>query len=193
MSGNSNQTKERILKAGRTLYSMHGFDGTTMEDILTASAITKGAFYHHFKSKEALCHAVLDEVIGDYQALAESIDPDLEPIEQLRQMITKLAQLNSSGEWVNCRLMLRFSSDSHETHPKIKRKVRNFWQWQHTYYEELIEKCRGAGQLTNHLDANTQTNLIIATIAGTIIMEKNSPSTTPLADLVEIVIHSLTP
>ena len=53
-------TKSRILKATRTLYSTHGCDGTTLEDIITASGITKGAFYHHFRSKQELGMAVLE-------------------------------------------------------------------------------------------------------------------------------------
>lgn len=193
MPRNATDTKNRILSASRTLYSSHGFDGTTMDDILTASGITKGAFYHHFKSKESLCHAVLDQVIADYHKLAESLDQDLAPIERLKQMISRLGELNASGEWVNCRLILRFSTDSHESRPKIKRKLRDFWIWQENFYEELIAQCRNSGQLTQHLDAKTQARLIIATIAGANLLDRSLPSDTTPAEIAEILIHSLTP
>ena len=94
-------TKSKILNVTRTLYSTHGCENTTIDDIITAIGITKGAFYHYFRSKEDLCKTVIASVIEDYQNLAQSINPDIEPIEQLRQMIDKLAQLNASGRWVN--------------------------------------------------------------------------------------------
>ncbi len=105
-------TKSRILNVTRTLYSAHGCENTTIDDIITAIGITKGAFYHYFRSKEDLCITVITRVIEDYQNLAQSINPDAEPIEQLRQMIEELAQLNASGRWVNCRLIIRLSTDS---------------------------------------------------------------------------------
>ncbi len=69
MARHPTDTKLRILKVARTLYSTHGFEGTTLDDIITASGVTKGAFYHYFKSKESLCIAVLDEVIDEYSKL----------------------------------------------------------------------------------------------------------------------------
>ncbi|MGI6271975.1 MAG: TetR/AcrR family transcriptional regulator [Anaerohalosphaeraceae bacterium] len=97
MARSAVNTRSRILQTARTLYSAHGCDTTTLEDIITAAGITKGAFYHYFKSKESLCEAVMDQVIEDYQQLAATLNNDAEPIDQLREMITKLARLNPSS------------------------------------------------------------------------------------------------
>jgi TetR/AcrR family transcriptional repressor of nem operon len=130
MARKATNTKSRILQMTRTLYSTHGCDNTTLDDIITASGITKGAFYHYFKSKESLCEAVIDLVIADYQDLADTLDSDSSPIDQLQEMIAKLAKLNASGEWVNCRLILRLSVDSHESQPQIRQKIDKFWKIQ---------------------------------------------------------------
>ncbi len=184
-------TKSRILKAARSLYSTHGCNGTTLEDIITASGITKGAFYHYFKSKGSLCEIMLDEVMLDYRHLAEAIDPGLEPIEQLREMLGKLADLNASGEWVNCRLMVRLSADSYESYPKIQRKIQDFWQWYIGFYEELLQKCRAAGQISTRLDVKTQTRLLISLMAGAIMLEKITPTQSASANLADIIIETL--
>ena len=140
-------TKSRILKAGRSLFSSHGCEGTTLDDIITASGITKGAFYHYFKTKDLLCQEVLDEAINEYHNLVKSIATNIEPIEQLRSIIHKIVELNASGHWVNCKLMLRFTTDSHESNPVLQQKVCQFWQWYTDFYEKLIIKCRDTGQL----------------------------------------------
>lgn len=193
MARSSTDTKQRILKVTRTLYSSHGCTATTLDDIITASGITKGAFYHYFKSKHSLCESVIDELIHDFQELTESLDKELEPIDQLRQIIHKLSVLNSSGEWVNCRLMLRLSVDSHEGMPKIQRKVKDFWNWYTGFYEDLIKKCQEAGQLTGEVDANTQAVLLMSAMTGSIVLEKSTSSTSTSAELADIIIHALRP
>ncbi len=191
MARTPTDTKLRILIAARMLFSTHGCQGTTLDDIITASGITKGAFYHYFKSKDALCEAVLETVTDDYRQLTESIDSTLEPIQQLRQMTEKLAQLNSSGEWVNCRLMLRLSADSHESHQKIHQKIHQFWQWYTGFFETLIQNCQDAGQLSDQPNAKTQAELLISVMAGAVTLEKITTKQVDSAKLTEIVIGAL--
>ncbi|MCK5173143.1 MAG: TetR/AcrR family transcriptional regulator [Planctomycetes bacterium] len=191
MARGQTDTKSRILRMTRTLYSTHGCEGTTLDDIITASGITKGAFYHYFKSKDSLCEAVIERVMQDYQLLAESLDGELSPLGQLREMIGKLAKLNASGEWVNCRLILRLSSDSHESHPHIQQKIRKFWQWYFDFFEGLVERCRAAGEISSRLDTKTQVRLLMSVMAGAVSMERISPSKQSFADLAEIVIDTL--
>ena len=175
------------------LYSTHGCDGTTLDDIITASGITKGAFYHYFKSKDSLCEAVLDNVISDYQQLVASIDSNLDPIGQLRQMIERLARLNASGEWVNCRLILRLSTEAYETHPNVQQKIRDFWQWYIGFYETLILNCQNAGQLSGRPEAKTQVELLMSLMAGAVTLERITTQKVDSAKLVEVILNALQP
>lgn len=188
MARNSTDTKSRILKVTRSLYSNHGCDCTTLDDIITAGGVTKGAFYHYFKSKESLCEAVLEEVIEDYRQLAESIDKDAEPIEQLRQIIRTIAQLNRSGNWVNCRLILRLSAESHESQPKIEHMLHEFWRRQTQIYEDVITRCQDAGQLSIDLEARTLAQLVMSVMAGSVSLEKAFPDAVGIDTLAEAII-----
>lgn len=46
--------RERLLEAGLKLVRTQGFAGTSVEQLCTEAGVTKGAFFHHFPSKEAL-------------------------------------------------------------------------------------------------------------------------------------------
>ena len=191
MARRPTNTKMRILKASRTLYSTHGFGGTSLDDIITAAGITKGAFYHYFKGTAAVCEELLDDVVTDYEQLARSIDPDTAPIEQLRKFLATLARLNASGEWVNCRLILHLSAESHESRPRLQHKLAGFWKWYTEFFEQLILKCRSTGAISTQLDPKTQTRLVMSILAGAITLERISPASSAFDNLPTLVINSL--
>jgi len=60
----SGRTRERLLQAASREIYRSGFQSASLGTILAVAGVTKGALYYHFDSKEALGHAVVDEVIG---------------------------------------------------------------------------------------------------------------------------------
>lgn len=50
----SEDTRNRILAAARICFSRAGYEATSVDDLCEEAGITKGAFYYHFNSKEAL-------------------------------------------------------------------------------------------------------------------------------------------
>jgi AcrR family transcriptional regulator len=64
--------REAILDAAFRLFIERGYDGTSVARILAEVPYSKGAFYHHFASKEA----VLDAVIQRFFTAAIATEPD---------------------------------------------------------------------------------------------------------------------
>jgi len=60
----SERTRERLLQAASREIYRSGFQSANVDTILAVAGVTKGALYYHFDSKEALGHAVIDEVIA---------------------------------------------------------------------------------------------------------------------------------
>ena len=56
-------TVEKILEAAQRLFLEKGYDNTTIQDIVNElGGLSKGAVYHHFKSKEEIMDAVGDRM-----------------------------------------------------------------------------------------------------------------------------------
>ena len=53
-------TRSRILDAARTSFSQHGYDATGVAEICRSAGLSKGAFYHHFSSKQAVFMELLN-------------------------------------------------------------------------------------------------------------------------------------
>jgi len=63
------KAKSALLHAARKRFVLHGLKGARIEDITKACGLSKGAFYLHFKSKEALFGEVLQEFGRKMKAL----------------------------------------------------------------------------------------------------------------------------
>jgi AcrR family transcriptional regulator len=58
-------TRDRLIAAGRELFGERGYEATSIEAILEAGGVARGALYHHFPTKQALFDAVLDRVVAE--------------------------------------------------------------------------------------------------------------------------------
>jgi TetR/AcrR family transcriptional repressor of nem operon len=58
------RTRGRLLEAASREIYRSGFQSASLDTILAAAGVTKGALYYHFDSKEALGYAVVEEVIA---------------------------------------------------------------------------------------------------------------------------------
>lgn len=79
------QARSRILDAARALIREKGYSAMTVDDLCTRAGVTKGAFFHHFKSKEELGVAAAQdwsEMTGALFAQAPYHQPE-DPLERV--------------------------------------------------------------------------------------------------------------
>lgn len=82
----ADERRMEILDAAQRLFMSRGYDATTVNDLITAVGISKGAFYHHFSSKDDVLRALVWRVAE--QGLAAVLPlferDDLTPLEKLK-------------------------------------------------------------------------------------------------------------
>src|SRR5437667_11467984 len=89
-------TREAILKAASRLIHVHGYNHTSLDDVLRESGVSKGNFYYYFKSKEDLGYAILDQFVEIF--LERTIEPcSLDggdaPQDQIRYFLRRVLEL----------------------------------------------------------------------------------------------------
>ncbi|HNT23599.1 MAG TPA: TetR/AcrR family transcriptional regulator [Anaerolineales bacterium] len=68
MQQRSEETHAHILEAANRLFSTNGYDATGVAEICRAAGVSKGAFYHHFPSKQALFLELMDDWLAGLDA-----------------------------------------------------------------------------------------------------------------------------
>jgi AcrR family transcriptional regulator len=85
-----------LLDCAQRLFFEHGYDNTTVNDIIREAGLSKGAFYHHFTSKEALLEALAARLAHDSLAELRPMleDPSLDGIGRLNALFAGSRRLN---------------------------------------------------------------------------------------------------
>ena len=83
------ETVEKILTAARRLFLEKGYEQTTIQDIVDQlGGLTKGAIYHHFKSKEDIMDALGNRMFADHNPFeAVRNRRDLTGLEKMREVV----------------------------------------------------------------------------------------------------------
>ncbi len=91
------ETVEKILTAAKRLFLEKGYEQTTIQDIVDQlGGLTKGAVYHHFKSKEEIMNAIGDKMFREenpFDKVRGRID--LSGLEKMKEVI----RLTQEPEW----------------------------------------------------------------------------------------------
>ncbi|RBY88769.1 TetR family transcriptional regulator [Blastococcus sp. TF02A-26] len=60
---------QRVLDAALELFTAHGFEGTSLQDIADRLGVTKAAVYYHFHTKDELLRALVEPAFAEVSAL----------------------------------------------------------------------------------------------------------------------------
>lgn len=81
-------TRENIIVAADDLFYRQGFESTSFADIAKTVGISRGNFYHHFKSKDEILDAVIEARLTKTGAMLDDWETrDVEPIDRVRSFI----------------------------------------------------------------------------------------------------------
>ena len=91
------ETVEKILTAAKRLFLEKGYEQTTIQDIVDQlGGLTKGAVYHHFKSKEEIMDAIGDKMFREENPFDKVRGrTDLSGLEKMKEVI----RLTQEPEW----------------------------------------------------------------------------------------------
>lgn len=92
--GYSSSTKTALLDSARELFTQHGYAGTSLDEVVAAARVTKGALYHHFPSKLALFESVfLDVQDATSREVSEAIATSKDPWERAQIGLQKFLEV----------------------------------------------------------------------------------------------------
>lgn len=171
------QTRARIVEAARILFNRHGFQEVTIDQVMQNAGLTRGGFYNHFKSKEALYRAAVSSFLmgrGAQWRAEAGVDPAIPSPEMARQMIQSYLSSDHLGDLDGQCPMIALPSDVARANPEVQ-----------TSYQDLLQAMVGLfeNSLEHSNDARRKALSVAALCVGGMVLARTLPD----SDLAEEV------
>lgn len=171
MQQRSEETRLKIIASAIKLFSNRGFNAASVDDICHDAGISKGAFYHHFKSKQNLFLALLDGwLLTIDNAIKASKDKTVpETFMQITEAFPYIFATANDGLPMFLEFWLRASRDEKIWQASVK-PYRRY----HKYFTDLIK--RGVDEESFvEVDPDLTSRMIISTAMGLLLQSLMDP------------------
>ena len=160
-------TRDRIVEAADLLFYQRGFEHTSFADIADIVRISRGNFYFHFKSKDEILDAVIEQRIADTQAMLdgwarETPDPARRIRSFINIVVTNRVKIKRFGCPVGT-LTNELAKLDHGSRNNARRIFSLFREWLREQFTSLGCKDEEADANAMHLLARSQG---VATLAN---------------------------
>jgi AcrR family transcriptional regulator len=168
------RTRERLLEAAFREVHRSGFQSASIDAILAAANVTKGALYHHFDGKEALGYAVVEEKIAKLvrDRWLRPLRSEGEAIDILTGVVRRIPA-SPQDVRAGCPLLLLAQEMSPLDEQFRKRLERVFLDWQEGV-ATLLRKGKSQGTVRRDLNPDEAASFLIAMVEGYVTLAKNT-------------------
>lgn len=160
-------TRLTILQKAFELIYANGYQATSIDDIITNTAVTKGAFFYHFKNKDEMGLAMIQEVLypGMHHAMIDPLTNADNPVQEIYKMMKGLLLEDPNfNVKYGCPAVNLIEEIAPLSNPFNKALSKLTTQWQEAI-EINIKNGKAAGKIRKDVHP-TQTALFIMTGYG---------------------------
>jgi len=132
-------TRTRLLEAAYSLMLAKGYPATTVDEICQAAGVSKGSFYHFFKSKQQITLAMLEHHMAGAQDEIEK-GLDLTGVQGPERTIRYVKHVEEGAEelWRDGCLIGSLGVELAETHPEVREKISQIFRDLVTHFEKVF-------------------------------------------------------
>ncbi len=171
MQQRSEETRARILEAAVKQFSIRGYNKASVDNICEQAGVSKGAFYHHFETKQDLFLALLDGWLSTIDQAVETSRTQTVP-ETFRQMIDAFPYLfQSAGD--NLPMFMEFWLQASRDETIWQASVAPYRRY-HEYFVSLIKKGVAEGSLVE-VNPDLAARLIVSMAMGLLLQSLLDP------------------
>jgi len=166
--------REQIVSAAKRLFMQRGYYNTSIYDLFEKAGITKGAFYHHWRTKEELALTILQQMKEAYAQHFFPILKNERPArEKIEQALHTLQEFNTNPDWVYCRLLAMWSAEMGTEEDALAKGVQEMRHRWFEFWEQLLRSAQEQGHLRTDIPAKELSFLMLSLTMGVYIAETN--------------------
>jgi len=173
---NPEVTRKLLLESAFTEFHQHGFQGTGLQTILAKAGVSKGALFHHFKSKLELGYAVAEEMIAPkfVTGWKARYAGDANPVDVTQEFFRTVGKSPSPGLREHGCPLYNLILEMSPVDETFRLKLRAILESWISGFAEALAAGQRRGQIRADVDVRAVAAFVIATFEGTVGMTKNT-------------------
>jgi TetR/AcrR family transcriptional repressor of nem operon len=170
-------TREAILKAATRLMHVRGYQNTSLDDVLRESGVGKGNFYYHFRSKEDLGYAILDQLVAFF--LERTLEPCFSDagaprLDQIRCFLDRVVQAQRERNCVGGCAMGNLACELSDVHEGFRARLASVFTGWRQRLTVALREAQQRGEVVAGCDAESVGHFLVAGLEGAILLSKVS-------------------
>ncbi|MBM4440653.1 MAG: TetR/AcrR family transcriptional regulator [Candidatus Rokubacteria bacterium] len=168
-------TREAVLEAATRLIHLKGYRHTTLDDVLSASGVGKGNFYHYFKSKEDLGFAILDRFVDAFKerALRPAFsDPEEARIVQVRRFLARVRDVQHERNCVGGCVFGNLAAELADVHEGFRERLAGLFSHWCQHLGEVLADGQRRGEVSEACRPEAAAQFIVASLEGAMLLTK---------------------
>jgi AcrR family transcriptional regulator len=171
MQQRSEETKARILEAAVKQFSVNGYNKASVDNICEQAGVSKGAFYHHFQTKQDVFLALLDGWLQTFdQAIEASKD---RPVPETFQLMTEYFPYIFESASDNLPMFLEFLLQASRDEKIWQASIAPYRRY-HKHFASLIKKGIAEGSFVD-VNPDLAARLIVSAAMGLLLQSLLDP------------------
>jgi len=171
-------TMHRMQIKGLELFYKKGYYNTSIDDILKSLELSKGAFYHHFESKEEFFISIIQNLMVQkvYGMLIEPLENRDDPFSAIGECFENALLTAENNSMDQGFILGNFMSEFNGRNPEIMKYLSDLYKVWEVNMVTLLQKGKLNGYLDRHVDIEGVATYLIASFMGvrTLMVEGNA-------------------
>jgi len=172
------ETRRSLLEAAfKEIYEV-GFRAASVDRILRSTGVTKGALYHHFKSKSELGYAVVDELLAQYvlDGWVKPLARKSDPIDLIKTTIAaQVAGVLEAGNYSKGCPLNNLSVEMSQIDEGFRTRIELVFRIWRDALGNVLRRGQQQGILRADFDPERTAYFVISALEGIASMAKNAP------------------
>jgi TetR/AcrR family transcriptional repressor of nem operon len=172
-SGKAERTKQYIVEKTAPIFNMKGYAGTSLNDMIGATGLTKGSIYGNFVNKDDVALAAFDFNLNQVEQVIRNEMSRRSTYREKLLAYTKVYEnfLEFPFPKGGCPI-LNTAVEADDTHPELRERAREaIINWKNAI-TKLIQKGIGNNEFRTDVEPEEVALTIIATIEGAMMITK---------------------
>ena len=165
------QTRKKIVEAAAPIFNQHGYEGSSLNDLMEATGLRKGGIYRHFSSKEELAAEAFDYTWeAAWNARLLHVDERTSGIAKLKQLIANFVDYKSPVAG-GCPI-LNTATDADDGNSVLRARAAKALRSWLTRLQAIVEQAQRSGETHRGVDPKLVSTLIVASLEGALMMSR---------------------